>query len=300
MAKLFIITGPSGIGKSTVSNALAARLKKCAIVEGDDIYNQVVAGAVKPWLKGNHLEVMWKNCIDITKNYLDAEINVIFNYIVHRESLNKLLEAFKNYEIHFLLMLASKETIISRDVSRDDDAVVNRTEQHLKNYKKDGYDKRFILYTDTMSVADEVEEILRGKFMLNNPVAKETISGLQKVYFDMVCAGRKIYEGRVNDEKRRQINVGDYYVFGLEPKRDILIKTEVVDKLYFKDFEEFCEKLKPAEVGFVNKDEMLAEYNKNYSLAEQKKYGVVAFKIKRVPKKDTAISYNSGGKLFKF
>ena len=288
MAKLFIITGPSGIGKSTVSNALASKLARCAIVEGDDIYNQVVSGAVKPWLKGNHLDVMWKNCIAITKNYLDAGIDVIFNYIVHKENLVMLKKAFANYEIHFILMMANKETIIARDEGRDEDVQVHRTEEHIKNYKKDGYDKKFILDTDTLSIDDEVEEILRGKFLLNNPVSKVTVSGLQKYFFDMVCAGRKIYEGRVNDEKLRQINVGDYYVFALEPQRDLSVKTQVVDKLYFKDFKHFCEKMSPREVGFTNKDEMLAEYNKFYSLEEQKKYGVVAFKFKLVKEKDNS------------
>ena len=293
MAKLFIITGPSGIGKSTVSNALASKLARCAIVEGDDIYNQVVSGAVKPWLKGNHLDVMWKNCIAIIKNYLDAGIDVIFNYIIHKETLKMLREAFSGYEMHFILMMANKETIIARDESRDEDVQVHRTEEHIKNYKKDGYDKTFVLDTDTLSIDDEVEEILRGKFLLNNPVSKVTVSGLQKHFFDMVCAGRKIYEGRVNDEKRRQINVGDYYIFALEPQRDLSVKTQVVEKLYFKNFEELCNKLQPRDVGFTNRDEMLAEYNKFYSLEEQKKYGVVAFKIKLVKgKADSSITLN--------
>ena len=294
MAKLFIITGPSGIGKSTVSNALASKLQRCAIVEGDDIYNQVVSGAVKPWLKGNHLDVMWKNCIAITKNYLDAGIDVIFNYIIHKENLKMLEKVFCDYELHFILMMADKETIISRDESRDEDVQIHRTEEHIKNYQKDGYDKKYILNTDTLSIEDEVEEILRGKFLLNNPVSKQVVSGLQKQFFDMVCAGRKIYEGRVNDEKRRQINVGDFYVFALEPQRDLTVKTQVVDKLYFKDFEEYCNVLKPREVGFTNKDEMLAEYNKFYSKEDQKKYGVVAFKLKLVKdNEDSSIRLNT-------
>lgn len=288
MAKLFIITGPSGIGKSTVSNALASKLQRCAIVEGDDIYNQVVSGAVKPWLKGNHLDVMWKNCIAITKNYLDAGIDVIFNYIIHKENLKMLEKEFCDYELHFILMMADKETIISRDESRDEDVQIHRTEEHIKNYQKDGYDKKYILNTDTLSIEDEVEEILRGKFLLNNPVSKQVVSGLQKHFFDMVCAGRKIYEGRVNDEKRRQINVGDFYVFALEPHRDLTVKTQVVDKLYFKDFEEYCKVLQPRDVGFTNKDEMLAEYNKYYSKEHQTKYGVVAFKIKLVKDNETS------------
>lgn len=34
MSKLYIITGPAGVGKSTTSIALAKRLKKSVLIEG--------------------------------------------------------------------------------------------------------------------------------------------------------------------------------------------------------------------------------------------------------------------------
>ena len=48
MAKLYIITGPAGVGKSTVTKKLAEKLGKCAVLEGDEIYHQVW-GAASPW-----------------------------------------------------------------------------------------------------------------------------------------------------------------------------------------------------------------------------------------------------------
>ena len=37
--KLYIITGPTGVGKSTISNKLAESLLKSVLIEGDTIYN---------------------------------------------------------------------------------------------------------------------------------------------------------------------------------------------------------------------------------------------------------------------
>ena len=36
---------------------------------------------------------------------------------------------------------------------------------------------------------------------------------LREVYFNLIKEGKKIYEIRLNDEKRQQIDVGDYIVF---------------------------------------------------------------------------------------
>ena len=36
MAKLYILTGPAGVGKSTISKGIAERLEKSDLLEGDD------------------------------------------------------------------------------------------------------------------------------------------------------------------------------------------------------------------------------------------------------------------------
>ena len=72
MAKLYIITGPAGVGKSTVSKMLAERFEKSVLIEGDEIYHQVVGGYAPAWKDGNHLDVFWKVCIDMMRTYLES------------------------------------------------------------------------------------------------------------------------------------------------------------------------------------------------------------------------------------
>ena len=38
MARLYVITGPAGIGKSTISKKIAETKNKSVLIEGDDIY----------------------------------------------------------------------------------------------------------------------------------------------------------------------------------------------------------------------------------------------------------------------
>ena len=48
MSKLYLITGPAGVGKSTVSKAIAESLEKSVLLEGDEVYHHVVGSYVPP------------------------------------------------------------------------------------------------------------------------------------------------------------------------------------------------------------------------------------------------------------
>lgn len=50
MPKLYLITGPAGVGKSTISTHLANKLPKSVLIEGDTIYNFFVGDRIAPWL----------------------------------------------------------------------------------------------------------------------------------------------------------------------------------------------------------------------------------------------------------
>lgn len=165
MARLFIITGPAGVGKSAVSKELAKKLSKSAILEGDEIYHQVVGGE-KPWLKGNHLDLMWKNIFDLAQNYLDANIDVIINYIVYKDRLNDIINRFGNYEINFVLLWVDKEIVEYRDNNRGLEYRVGRVEVHFAKFLDQKYDERFFLINNK-SLSEVAEEILTGKFICN-------------------------------------------------------------------------------------------------------------------------------------
>lgn len=47
MSNLYIITGPAGVGKSTISKKITESKKKSVLIEGDEIYHQVVGGYVQ-------------------------------------------------------------------------------------------------------------------------------------------------------------------------------------------------------------------------------------------------------------
>ena len=68
MPQLYIITGPAGVGKSTISRKIAEQKTKSALVEGDEIYNQVVGGYIPAWKEGNHLDIFFENMYKYYQN----------------------------------------------------------------------------------------------------------------------------------------------------------------------------------------------------------------------------------------
>ena len=168
MNTLYIITGPAGVGKTTISKGLAKRCKKSALIEGDDIYHQVVGGYVQAWKSGNHLKTFWKICINTIKIYLEDGFDVVFNYIVTPENIQLIKSSIQNYNIKFIVLLTDESTLLSRDKKRPIDCQMNeRCLTLLNNFKNRKYSPNNILDTTNLSV-DETLNIIEidNKFIL--------------------------------------------------------------------------------------------------------------------------------------
>lgn len=163
MNKLFLITGPAGVGKSTITKEIAFRLEKSVLIEGDDIYHQVVGSYHSPWHELNHLDTFWKVSINIIKTYLKEGYDVVFNYIIEPENYKMLEQVFNNIDINFTVLMVDKETLIKRDLNRPEDSRMNnRCIELLDDFKKYNFNESNILYTDNLTIKETVDKILKG------------------------------------------------------------------------------------------------------------------------------------------
>lgn len=160
MSNLYIITGPAGVGKSTISNKIAELKKKSVLIEGDDIYHQIIGGYIPAWKAGNHLNVFWKICISTIRIYLESGYDVIFNYIITPTNLKYLYEEFKDYHIKFIVLLVDENTLLLRDKERPKDCQMGeRCITLLNSFKNHGYNNQNILDTSNLTITDTVDII---------------------------------------------------------------------------------------------------------------------------------------------
>ena len=161
MPNLYVITGPAGVGKSTISKAVAEKLPKSVLIEGDDIYGHVVGGYVSPWKEGNHLEVFWKVSIDVIKDYLDAGFDVVYNYIIGPKNLERLKNSFKGVKMKFIVLLIDEETLLKRDALRPEDCQMKeRCVVLLNEFKKHNYDEKYVIDTGKFSIQESSQMII--------------------------------------------------------------------------------------------------------------------------------------------
>lgn len=160
MPNLYIITGPAGVGKSTISKELAKSYNKSALIEGDDIYHQVIGGFVQAWKEGNHLKTFWKVCVNIIKTYLEDGFDVVFNYIVTPGNLELIKTELKDYNVKFVVLMTDEATLLARDKERPIDCQMGqRCLTLLNSFKNKNYNSKNILDTSNLSISKTVDII---------------------------------------------------------------------------------------------------------------------------------------------
>lgn len=161
MNKLYILTGPAGVGKSTISSGIASLLPKSVLIEGDTIYNFFVGGRIRPWMKDAPLDLFWDNCIYLINSYLKEGYDVVFNYIIKPDMFNRLKEVFKDYEIVFKVLIVDEDTIVKRDKERPIDCQMGeRSLVLLKEFIDAKYDNKYILDTSNLTIEETIDKII--------------------------------------------------------------------------------------------------------------------------------------------
>ena len=118
---VYIISGPPGVGKSTVSKELAYSFKKSAVIEGDMIYLMIKGGLVAPWEDdGYYMDLFWDNIISLINNFIDRGITVVIEYVIFEEQLKKIATFLKEKQIglKYCVLMAEEKTLKDRDGSR--------------------------------------------------------------------------------------------------------------------------------------------------------------------------------------
>ena len=164
MPNLYIITGPAGVGKTTISKTLASQKEKSALIEGDDIYNQIIGGHISPWKEGNHLKIFWKISLDMINTYLENGFDVVFNYIITPDNLDMIKTKFGEYPIRFAILISDEETLLKRDNLRPIDCQMGtRCTVLLDSFKKNYAGFNHFIDTSNLSINEITDMINKNE-----------------------------------------------------------------------------------------------------------------------------------------
>ena len=100
--------------------------------------------------------------------------------------------------------------------------------------------------------------------------------------FELIKSGTKTIELRLNDEKRRLINIGDIIIFENRTTNE-QIRVKVVNLHKYDSFEKLYKHFDKVSLGYAkDEDANYKDMEKYYSSSEQEKYGVVGIEIKLI------------------
>jgi energy-coupling factor transporter ATP-binding protein EcfA2 len=121
-APVLIVTGPSGVGKSTVSRLVAATIsERSTHVRIDDFTRFVVNGWVEPWLpeSSHQNEVLGGAVVAAAMEFADGGYTVVVDGHVFPDSLEELARACLRREVplHYAVLRSDLGTCLERATS---------------------------------------------------------------------------------------------------------------------------------------------------------------------------------------
>ncbi|WP_339148843.1 MULTISPECIES: AAA family ATPase [unclassified Sutcliffiella] len=125
---IYIISGPCGVGKSTITKGLARKLEKTVLVEGDMISALFVGQVQPPWEE--KLSIVWQNLSSLTKNFLLNGYDVVIDYVVEDELewfCKELQQTGLDISLHYYVLLADPEVLVERITRRGDTNMIPRS-----------------------------------------------------------------------------------------------------------------------------------------------------------------------------
>lgn len=108
------------------------------------------------------------------------------------------------------------------------------------------------------------------------------IMKLQSNPFSKIKDGTKTVELRLNDEKRRIINIGDTIGFKEEPELMNTLHTQVVALLRYPSFRDLIYDFPIECFGGNDRETLISDVHKFYTDENERKFGVLGIKIQLI------------------
>ena len=166
---IWLVTGVSAAGKTTVSQLLAERFERCVHVKGDVFRRMIVSGREEmTWVPSDEalaqLQLRYRLGANTADAYATAGFDVVVQDIVMGHDLAAYVDRIRTRPLHVVVLVPSTDVVAAREAARAKTAYRGDvTPQNLDEAMRET--PRIGLWLDTSEQTPEetVEEILRRR-----------------------------------------------------------------------------------------------------------------------------------------
>ena len=160
---VYIVSGPLGVGKTTVTRKLVSQLDEGVLIEGDTFLNATEKVSKLSWEK--RISLAWNSILDTTRSYIKAELDVVIDVVIDfviEEELRWFVEKTKdlNIKIKYIVLIADKKTLENRLEKRGEVQYLNRSIVLLNKLNNDPLNSEHVFDTTNINTSVIVTELL--------------------------------------------------------------------------------------------------------------------------------------------
>ena len=165
--RIILITGSPGTGKTTTASAVAKEsdLEKSVHMHTDDFYHYLSKGAIPPHLPESNEQnlIVIEAFLEAAKRYARGGYDVIVDGIIGPRFLKPWQSLVReHYEVHYIILRASKEETLKRAVERsklDRKTNIELVETMWEQFCNLGIYESNVIDTTTYSIQETVSAV---------------------------------------------------------------------------------------------------------------------------------------------
>jgi gluconate kinase len=129
MATIWLINGIPGVGKTTTARHLAQRLSRAAHIEGDEIQEFIVAGAVNPGSEpaqeeNRQIHLNVRNQCLLARSFAQENFSTVIDYVIaSRDRLTEYKTQLGGLDLRLVTLSPGKHVALERDAKRPEKTV---------------------------------------------------------------------------------------------------------------------------------------------------------------------------------
>lgn len=163
-----LVTGPAGVGKSTITKELAKKFANSARIDVDYVRTMIVNGYAKPFKDNkktrDQLLLSRKNACSLAKNFVGSGFCVFIDDVFSKKaSLDYYLKSLRGYNVLVFLLFCDKDVLSKRDTARPKEQVMGKRALQLHDHFSERLDEKrwFMIDSSKNTATITAKQIIR-------------------------------------------------------------------------------------------------------------------------------------------